>query len=1381
MKIIQVLNLWKIARLPGVLINLVILFLAISFSGYSQQNYIFEHISLAQGLSNPNINFISQDSKGYLWISTFDGLNRYDGNSIKVFRNNPGDSTSIANNNCYAIAEDRKGFLWIGIPGNAIARYNPKNESFKSYPIATGGIINNSVFYTALCDSKGNIWFGSTNHGIQKLNRTTNKFEQIKLDSSNSNAQWGQIFGLIELKNGEILASDYGSGIKIYNRKLNTFQPFNFKSGFSPNEIQSLYEDLSGNIWLGGSNQLIEYSPSDSSVTYFDIISQFKIPSNSNIVSGITEDHNGNIWVGIDPQGLFRVNPKNINISKVNFGFEDSNLSEKVLALFKDKYSVIWLGTLGRGLTRFDPLRKPFNYSKFNFIDVEGAGAINVSVIAGIQNKKEITVGSTTKGLFSYNLENKKLDRLKINFDPATIPNGIINIQSLAEDIDGNKWFSYNNSELYKLDNNNLLRYMNPESKKKTTTYNINSIKVDLKGNIWMASRFGFEKYDVAKNQFSTLPTIMNKKISENLHQKIHAIADKRSPIAAILKVGEASSLEKKFSLDHDQKVVVICLGEGAMYQGNYGIWDSGSILSESGDLIWSMNDISRTYNDGGGFKNRIAIKCLELKSGDYKLAYATDVGHSYGTWNVEPPADSVWYGIQVLKINDSEYNQLEDLNEAEINSAEYMPMEVGSSIDFSKKNNKILWLGSGGNGFFKYDMETGNFKQYNFDFKNKFSPNNAVSYIFEDRDGIIWVATLANLLRFDPRTEKIEKFGQKDGLPSNLVNSITEDLDGNLWINTTSGLSKLNKNAPGAEWNFVNYNATDGLQNYSSSKASWISKAGEIILGSIDGIISFYPGEINEVKPDLVIEDIKVFDISVKSDSSAVLLEKSIMDTEELRLSYSQNNLSFEFASIHFSRPEKNKVLYMLEGFDNHWISTDRNFASYTNLAPGEYTFRIKGSNGDGIWNNKGKSIRIIISPPWWLTWTAYFIYFILFLASIFGVDRFQRRRLLHAQIEKTRLLELSQAREIEKANTLLEQQKEELQTTLEHLKLTQAELIQSEKMASLGQLIAGIAHEINTPLGAIKASVGTIIDSSFQSLKKLPELVKKLTEEEFNLFLKFVNKSVQSNGHITSREEREHRKKLTLELGNQGIENAHNYADLLVDMGVYDHIEPYLSILNEQNLQAAFHLSQQMKNSQNIKTAVERASKIVFALKNYARYGNTEEMVLADIPETIETVLTLYQNQLKLGINVIKEFDEVPQILCYPDELNQVWTNLIYNAVQAMAGKGDLTISVTKTLSAHTSTSDTEGLSNRSVTTLAGLGVRITDTGKGIPPENKDRIFDAFYTTKSAGEGSGLGLYIVKQIVDKHKGSITFESEMGKGTSFIVFFPIERTSTIV
>ncbi len=985
----------KLSQLLFVILSLIII-----SSSYGQRNYLFENISVPEGLSNSTVNYIFQDSNGFLWISTADGLNRYDGNSIKVFKNDPNDSTTIPSNDCSAIAEDEDGFIWIGVSKNIIAQFNPKNESFQSYRIETAGVTNISFFYSALLDSKKNLWFGSTSHGIQKFNKSKHKFEQVRLEASNNNPQWGNIYSIVELKNGNILAADYGNGIKIYNEKLNAFQPYYLKANFSPNELQVIYEDVSGNIWFGGRNQLIKYSPSFYTIDNYDLFSLIKNPTSYDNVTGITQDIEGYLWAGVYSQGLYRIEPKTKNIQKFDYNiYELNNFGRNIISnIYKDRYGVIWIGIWGKGVTKFDPLREPFNFSKFITNDIVNSNANFSTVIAGLNQGKEITVGTSEKGLFTYNLENQKSAKLNFNRDKSKVSDEKINIQGLAIDNEGNKWFAYNNLGLHKLDKNNLLSAIKSPHQNKTSVYYINSIKIDLVGNIWMASRQGFERFNPSQNQYTLLPTIMNKLMSEDLNHKIHKISESGEPIASILKVGEASNLEKTFSLDHDQKVLIICVGEGEMNVGQ-GVSDAGSLLTEDGKTIWSMNDLFKTFNDGGGFKNRIALGCLNLKKGDYKITYATDVGHSYGTWNAIAPPDSNWYGIQVLSLNESDYKVINEMNEKEINSNKFMPMEVGPCFDFSKRFNNVVWLGSTISGFFKYDLVEQNFNQYNFDAKNIFSPNNYITCIFEDSKGIVWIATANSLLRFDPETEKIDKYDQKDGLPSNQINSIIEDLEGNLWINTSAGLSKLNKNTSKDKWNFVNFDTRDGLQGFTASKANWISKDGEIFLGGIEGITYFYPGKINEVKPDIVIEDIKIDDVSLKSDSAVIKLEKSIMQLDELELSYTQNNLSYEFASIHFSRPGKNKIIYMLEGFNDHWIAADRNFASYTNLAPGEYTFRVKGSNGDGIWNDEGKSIKIIISPPWWRTTAAYFGYFFLFAGVVFGIDRVQRRRIVNKE----------------------------------------------------------------------------------------------------------------------------------------------------------------------------------------------------------------------------------------------------------------------------------------------------------------------------------------------------------------------------------------------
>jgi PAS domain S-box-containing protein len=353
------------------------------------------------------------------------------------------------------------------------------------------------------------------------------------------------------------------------------------------------------------------------------------------------------------------------------------------------------------------------------------------------------------------------------------------------------------------------------------------------------------------------------------------------------------------------------------------------------------------------------------------------------------------------------------------------------------------------------------------------------------------------------------------------------------------------------------------------------------------------------------------------------------------------------------------------------------------------------------------------------------------------------------------TTLADITERKEAEDA---LRKARDDVTETFRNLQHTQAQLIESEKMAALGHLIAGVAHEINTPLGAIGAAVGNIDTTLGQTLGRLASFFHGLSEHHQDRFLALLHRSIRPAPALSAKEERVRRRALVQILTSQGIVDAEKLASILVMMGIYEDIDPFVPLLREaaglEILEMAYKLSGLQRSARIISTAAERAGKVVFALKNYAHFDRSGERMRASIADSIETVLTLYHNQLKRGIEVRRNFAPTPLIACYPDELNQVWTNLVHNAAQAMGHQGVLNI-------------DVECRDQQIV-------VRLSDSGPGIPAEIREKIFEPFFTTKPAGEGSGLGLHIVKKIVTKHGGAIRVTSQPGEGAVFEVTLPL-------
>lgn len=362
-------------------------------------------------------------------------------------------------------------------------------------------------------------------------------------------------------------------------------------------------------------------------------------------------------------------------------------------------------------------------------------------------------------------------------------------------------------------------------------------------------------------------------------------------------------------------------------------------------------------------------------------------------------------------------------------------------------------------------------------------------------------------------------------------------------------------------------------------------------------------------------------------------------------------------------------------------------------------------------------------------------------------------------ALADTTKLAEELAAKQAQLEQTLgiVQEKNDNLQAALNQLETTQDQLIQSEKMAALGQLIAGIAHEINTPLGAIRSSVENIADFLDRNLETLPSFFQTLSAECNQFFFTLLNSAKQDKAILSSREKRKLKRSNIRILEAEGVDRADDIADTLAELNCFDGIAELVPLIQApeglQTLNMVYQFSTLLNSTQTIKTATDKAAKVVFALKSYSHYDHTGNKAETNLIGDIETVLTLYQGQLKNGIEVVRNYGEIPPVLCFHDELSQVWTNLIHNALQAMDYQGTLTLDVKQV--------DQQ------------VQVKVGDSGQGIPAEVMPKIFQPFFTTKPPGEGSGLGLDIVNKIVQKHEGEITVESLPGN-TQFTVSIPL-------
>ncbi|RHX96360.1 histidine kinase [Leptospira yasudae] len=345
----------------------------------------------------------------------------------------------------------------------------------------------------------------------------------------------------------------------------------------------------------------------------------------------------------------------------------------------------------------------------------------------------------------------------------------------------------------------------------------------------------------------------------------------------------------------------------------------------------------------------------------------------------------------------------------------------------------------------------------------------------------------------------------------------------------------------------------------------------------------------------------------------------------------------------------------------------------------------------------------------------------------------------------------------ELAKSNEDLTQAVEELEKLMRNLKDTQNQLLLSEKLAALGQLAAGITHELNTPLGAISSSSRSILEVVQNELKNIPSLLSNLDEEDTKKFSAILEEALKHVSESAILSNRGIRQELTRRLETAGISNSYRIANLAADLGLHNMGDDLIALIQTPKaleiLTAVSSFITIVRVSNVISIATNKASRVVSALKNYLRPSKEEKeggLESVDLRTEIENILVLYHNKIRYGVEIVKDYRTSKKCLGDADKLNQVWINLLNNGLQSMNYKGKIEISIREEDS--------------------WIVVSWTDSGAGIPREIQGKIFDPFFTTKKQGEGMGLGLDICKKIIDNLGGRIEFESSPGR-TKFSVW----------
>ncbi|MEO5592195.1 MAG: two-component regulator propeller domain-containing protein [Chitinophagaceae bacterium] len=891
---------------------------------------------------------------------------------------------------------------WRGLVIYALALFfspallsQKQNPKFDHLDINSGLSQNNVL--CVLQDSRGFMWFG-TRDGLNRYDGY--KFTLYRNDAANDHSLSNNfITALTEDTKGNMWVATNGGGLNKYDREKDQFSRYKHNS----NNLNSISGDL---------------------------------------VTCITEDSRGNLWIGTNNAGL---NLLNTNTNQFTHYTENTRDPKKlncnfIRAVFEDYQHNIWVGTYGGGLNLFDPATGTFTSFRHNNQDTASISFDKVYRIFA-DSKKRLWIGTDGGGINLYNYETKKFRQFKhqVNNSNSLPANSIY---SLGEDEDGYLWIGTENGGLSifnpatEIFNNFLHDDFDNSS---ISTNSLYTSYKDHKGNMWVGTFSGgvdFFNKDYSKfahYKHNTNPA----SLSNNFVLCIKEDSKKRIWIGT-----DGGGLDlfnqqtRKFThYKHRQ-------GDKNSICGNYVL----NVCEDSRGNIWVG-----TWGDGLTVFNpeKNTFKHFKNNPSD------TNSLNGNNAWCIFEDHDkNIWVGTHGTGMD--LYNPATETFTHHVHSNQE-PASISSNIihmitEDAKGN---LWIATDDGGINMFDKKNNKFSAFIHDDKKNSISNNSVSTVYKDKKDNLWIGTMRGLNYFDTKTQQFTVYTTANGLPNDATFGILEDEKNNLWVSTNKGISEFNLQTG----KFKNYGPADGLQSYEFKDHSFCKASnGAMYFGGVNGFNEFFPDKVkeNSFDPPLVLTNFQLFNKNVPIETDIHQpspLKKSIIETKEISLPYASSVISFEFASLNFTVPEKKKYAYMLQGFDKTWneVGLERK-ATYTKLDPGQYVFKVRGLTNEGNWSNNIAEVKLTIVPPFWLTWWFKLVVVAIVIGSAIT---FYRVRINRVKAHQKKLEKQVRERTVQ------------LNSSIEEEKKSRKEAEEANKAKSV--FLATMSHEIRTPMNGI------------------------------------------------------------------------------------------------------------------------------------------------------------------------------------------------------------------------------------------------------------------------------------------------------------------------